>query len=68
MKLPPVDFSPPCPRQAGTPPAPEWTCSGMITFSISAGRSSFQLNTAFFFFNHKKEKNDIYCVCGKMEL
>ena len=75
MKFPPVDFSPPCakhilprPKDPDTASAPVWTCSGMITFVISAEHNSLQLNTAFFFFNPKKEENDIYCVCGMMDL
>ena len=39
----------------------------MVTFAICPEHSSLQLNTAFFLFTPKKEKNDIYCVRGKID-
>ena len=51
-----------------TASAPVLTYSEMITFAIFAEYSPLQLNSAFFFFNPKKKSNNIYGLCGKMEL
>ena len=51
-----------------TASTPVLTYSDMITFAISAEHSPLQLNSAFFFSNPKKKSNDIYGLCGNVEL